>query len=351
MVGGGEGEGVEAGGEWWDGHWVVYCGKRVGSKAAGLVAKAEEVQVAARVEGVDVGHHGCGTMDCGPVVHEEFLGPATELVAGSLVGGDGLDGIAIADPVEVAAPDVGVDDGEAPWTGCNFTDKGVVVGLGGGAPAGCHEDGLQVGGGKGFVKGDGGRVSSGEEGDGVGGSSGVFRLHADEGHAGLGPVGFEEGGERAIVTGSRTKGEWVCNGRCGLVRGGSDAGFEVGDEAGVEVEEANEGVEGLATGGYGPIADGVLFGGGRAVAIRVEVGLGRDGPEWCGKGWCRIAGLARQARRQWQMGWRSPGMERRGSVVEGVEWPCRSEGAGVTGSLGPKVERKAAGDSRKSKAP
>eukprot|EP00977_Amphora_coffeiformis_P023454 scaffold13408_cov154-Amphora_coffeaeformis.AAC.2 len=60
------------------------------------------------------------------------MGPVTELVAGSLVGGNGLDSIAVADPVEVAAPDVGVDDGEAPSTGCNFTNKGVVVGLGGG---------------------------------------------------------------------------------------------------------------------------------------------------------------------------------------------------------------------------
>eukprot|EP00977_Amphora_coffeiformis_P026290 scaffold25416_cov84-Amphora_coffeaeformis.AAC.1 len=115
-------------------------------------------------------------MDCGPIVHEEFLGPATELVAGFLVGGNGLDGIAVVDPVEVAAPDVGVDDGETPSTGCNFANEGVVVGLGGGAPAGCHEDGLQAGGGEGFGKGNGGRVGSGEEGDGMGGSSGICRL-------------------------------------------------------------------------------------------------------------------------------------------------------------------------------
>eukprot|EP00977_Amphora_coffeiformis_P021363 scaffold9242_cov113-Amphora_coffeaeformis.AAC.1 len=49
---------------------------------------------------------------------------------------------------------------------------------------------------------------------------------------------------------------------------GSNAGFKVGDEAGVEVEEADEGMEGLATGGYRPIADRVVLGGGRAVTIR-----------------------------------------------------------------------------------
>eukprot|EP00977_Amphora_coffeiformis_P003517 scaffold672_cov109-Amphora_coffeaeformis.AAC.1 len=174
-------------------------GSRAGCEGGGQGGR-EGVQVAASVEGVDVGHHGGGPVDCGPVVHEEFLGPATGLVAGSLIGGNGLDGIAVADPVEVAAPDVGVDDGETPSAGCNFADERVVVGFGGGAPAGSHEDGLQAGGGEGFVEGNGGRVGSREEGDGVGGSSEVFRLHEDEGHAGLGPVGFEEGGERAIIT-------------------------------------------------------------------------------------------------------------------------------------------------------
>eukprot|EP00977_Amphora_coffeiformis_P005872 scaffold1232_cov76-Amphora_coffeaeformis.AAC.1 len=94
----------------------------------------------------------------------------------------------VADPVEVVAPDVGVDDGETPSTGGDFADERVVVGFGGGAPAGGHEDGLQAGGGEGFVEGNGGGVGGREEGDGVGGSSGVLRLHEDEGHAGLGPV-------------------------------------------------------------------------------------------------------------------------------------------------------------------
>eukprot|EP00977_Amphora_coffeiformis_P026876 scaffold31386_cov84-Amphora_coffeaeformis.AAC.1 len=138
----------------------------VGQQKGVGVGCLQGVQIAAPVEGVDVRHHGCGAMDCGPMVHEEFLGPATELVAGSLIGGNGLDGVAVADPVEVAAPDVGVDDVETPSTGCNFANEGVVVGLGGGAPAGCHEDGLQAGGGESFVEGNGGRVGSREEGDG-----------------------------------------------------------------------------------------------------------------------------------------------------------------------------------------
>eukprot|EP00977_Amphora_coffeiformis_P014203 scaffold3931_cov172-Amphora_coffeaeformis.AAC.4 len=212
---------------------VCFIGQQEDVGVGGL----QGVQVAAPVEGVDIGHHGGGPMDCGPIVHEEFLGPATELVAGSLIGGNGLDGIAVADPVEVAAPDVGVDDGEAPSTSCNFTDKGV-------------------------------------------------------GHAGLGPVGFEEGGERAIVTAEeRIQQEGGLEGVEGLQEvgspgqkgngfamvgvdegaEGSNAGFEVGDEAGVEVEEANERMEGLAAGRYRPIADGVVLGRGRAVTVRAEV--------------------------------------------------------------------------------
>eukprot|EP00977_Amphora_coffeiformis_P017279 scaffold5536_cov186-Amphora_coffeaeformis.AAC.2 len=222
---------------------VVYCRKRVGSKAAGLVGKAEGVQIAAPVEGVDIGHHGGGPMECGPIVHEEFLGPATELVAGSLLGGNGLDGIAVADPVEVAAPDVGVDDGEAPSAGCNFANKRVVVGLGGGAPAGCHEDGLQAGGGKVLDQSEGGL-------EGVEGLQEV---------GGPGQKGPGQKGDGFAMIGANECAE------------GSNAGFKVGNESGVEGEEADEGVERLATGGYGPVADRVVFGGGRAVAIRAEV--------------------------------------------------------------------------------
>eukprot|EP00977_Amphora_coffeiformis_P021888 scaffold10036_cov95-Amphora_coffeaeformis.AAC.1 len=72
-------------------------GSRAGCEGGGQGSR-EGVQVAASVEGVDVGHHGGGPVDCGPVVHEEFLGPSTELMAGSLIGGNGLDGIAVADP-------------------------------------------------------------------------------------------------------------------------------------------------------------------------------------------------------------------------------------------------------------
>eukprot|EP00977_Amphora_coffeiformis_P005161 scaffold1109_cov90-Amphora_coffeaeformis.AAC.1 len=55
-------------------------GSRAGCEGRGQGSR-EGVQVAAPVEGVNVGHHGGGPVDYGPIVHEEFLGPATELVA------------------------------------------------------------------------------------------------------------------------------------------------------------------------------------------------------------------------------------------------------------------------------
>ncbi len=47
--------------------------------------------------------------------------------------------------------------------------------------------------------------------------------------------------------------------------------FEVRDEAGVKVEESNEGVKGLAGRGQGPIFDEVEFGGCGAIAVWPQV--------------------------------------------------------------------------------
>ena len=49
------------------------------------------------------------------------------------------------------------------------------------------------------------------------------------------------------------------------------SGLKVWDEAGVEVEEANKGVEGSAMFGKGPVSDRVKLRGGWAVAIWSEV--------------------------------------------------------------------------------
>ena len=49
---------------------------------------------------------------------------------------------------------------------------------------------------------------------------------------------------------------------------GADADFKVGDEFPIEVEKANEGVEGLAGSRKGPVFDHVELGGGRTIACR-----------------------------------------------------------------------------------
>ena len=62
-------------------------------------------------------------MNGSPVIREEFLRPTAELVAGAGVGSDLLDCVAVAYPVEVGTPNIGVDDGEAPAAGGDLTDE------------------------------------------------------------------------------------------------------------------------------------------------------------------------------------------------------------------------------------
>ena len=64
----------------------------------------KRVDVSSAVEGINVDHHGTGPMNGCPSVREEFLGPSAELVAWSVVSGDFVDSVAVADPVEVGAP-------------------------------------------------------------------------------------------------------------------------------------------------------------------------------------------------------------------------------------------------------
>ena len=141
------------------------------------------------------------------MVREEFLGPSAQLVAGTAVLRDLLDGIAVADPPKVGAPDVGRDAGEGPATGGDLADEGVVVGFSWGASAGSGADGLQAGRGEGGVEGDRGGVAWLEKRGGGGSSVGVFGLHEDEGHGGFGPVGFDEEGKGAIVAAKERVGE------------------------------------------------------------------------------------------------------------------------------------------------
>ena len=62
------------------------------------------------------------------------------------------DSIAVTDPVEVRAPDVGVGDREGPTAGSSFPNKGMVVRFGGAATTGGAEDWLQTSTFKGEVK-------------------------------------------------------------------------------------------------------------------------------------------------------------------------------------------------------
>ena len=137
-------------------------------------------------------------MDGCPGVGKELLSPAAQLVAGSVIGRNFLDSVAIANPIEVAAPYVGVYNGEGPSACGDFADEGVVGGFGDGATAGGRVNGLESGGGEGCVECDGGGVTGDEERGCVLGGGGVFGLHENEGHGGFGPVSLEEDRKRAV---------------------------------------------------------------------------------------------------------------------------------------------------------
>ena len=100
------------------------------------------VKVATTIESIHISHHGCRLVDSGPSVGQQFLSPTAELVTGAGVFSDLLDGIAVANPVKVRAPQVGVDNAESPPASSNFTNKRVVVGFRFRAPPGGGEDRL-----------------------------------------------------------------------------------------------------------------------------------------------------------------------------------------------------------------
>ena len=87
----------------------------------------EGVEVSAAIEGIDIRHHGSRSVDSGPGVSKEFLCPSAQEVAGSVVVGNSLHGVAVTDPPEGGSPDVCSDDAECPSTSGNLTHKGVVV--------------------------------------------------------------------------------------------------------------------------------------------------------------------------------------------------------------------------------
>ena len=90
----------------------------------------QRVKAATSIEGINVSHHSTGLVGSHPSAGEKFLCPAAELVAGPAASGNLLDGIAVADPAKVAAPETSVDNGEGPASCSNLADKGVAVGFG-----------------------------------------------------------------------------------------------------------------------------------------------------------------------------------------------------------------------------
>lgn len=121
-------------------------------------------------------------------------------MVGAGIGCDFVDSVTVADPPEVASPEVVVDESEGPTAGGNLANEGMVMRFVVSAASRGGKDGLEADGLKCDVESDGGRVAGAEKGDGGSCSVGVLWLHEDERHAGLGPVGLEESRERAVVS-------------------------------------------------------------------------------------------------------------------------------------------------------
>ena len=77
-------------------------------------------------------------------VTEEFLCPATYLVNGTVVLQDFLDAAAVAEPIELGAPQVLPVVPNSPSANGGFTNEGMVVLFGIGTSSGAKTDGAEA---------------------------------------------------------------------------------------------------------------------------------------------------------------------------------------------------------------
>ena len=86
------------------------------------VGSREAVEVATSVERVNIDHHILVPVYSCPSVCEEFLCPTAKLMAGTVVRGDFVYGVAVTDPEKMAPPEIWVDGRKGPSTSGNFAD-------------------------------------------------------------------------------------------------------------------------------------------------------------------------------------------------------------------------------------
>lgn len=126
-------------------------GGRIGSVGGSVKAMGiEVVSVDGWVEeesgdGVDVAHHAARAVNNFEIEREKVLGPATKLMVVPVVGVKCLDGGAVGDPDEFAAPEELAETADSPAAGSSFADVGVVMSFTFVADAGEEFDGTEAG--------------------------------------------------------------------------------------------------------------------------------------------------------------------------------------------------------------
>jgi|TARA_B110000240_G_scaffold46839_1_gene53070 hypothetical protein len=110
-------------------------GSRAGSTVSSIkleghheVLSDERVIVVAS-KAVDIPHHTRRAMEDLKEITEKFLSPSTNLMDGSIIFEDFLDGAAVAEPKELSTPEKFPVLTDGPATATSFSDEGMIVAL------------------------------------------------------------------------------------------------------------------------------------------------------------------------------------------------------------------------------
>jgi hypothetical protein len=110
-------------------------GSRAGSTVSSIkleghheVLSDERVIVVAS-KTIDIPHHTRRAMEDLKEITEKFLSPSTNLMDGSIIFEDFLDGAAVAEPKELSTPEKFPVLTDGPATATSFSDEGMIVAL------------------------------------------------------------------------------------------------------------------------------------------------------------------------------------------------------------------------------
>ena len=147
---------------------------------------------------VDVFHHPRWTMEDLEKVSKKLLRPTANLVDGTVVFQNLLDGAAIAEPEEFRTPEEFPILTDRPATAASFTDKRMIMTFSLGTTAGAKANRAQSGAIHGKIKST--KTIRAKKSESDFGSVGIVWLHENPTHAAAGPISFEEAGKIGVVS-------------------------------------------------------------------------------------------------------------------------------------------------------